>query len=63
MRLSDGGEAQKLSDERKKICVTKHIYRDGLAMRQIRLFLRATGVRLVLSMRQIRLFLCATSVS
>ena len=31
-------------------------------MRQIRLFLRATGVRLVLSIRQIRLFLCATGV-
>ena len=42
--------------------MTKPIYHDGLSMRQIRLFLRATGVRLVLSIRQIRLFLCATGV-
>ena len=38
----------------------------ALSMRQIRLFLRATGVRLVLSIRQIRLFfLCdgSTAVS
>ena len=40
--------AQKLSDERKEICVTKPIYHDGLSMRQIRLFLSATGVCLFL---------------